>query len=944
MASVEFGILGPVEVRIAGQATDAGHSKQCAVLAVLLLDLGAAVSPELLIDRVWGEEPPPSVRNVLYSYVARLRAIIAIAAEPDIRLDRSAGGYLLRAKPEQLDLDRFRRLTGAATAGEDERGAALLREALSLWRGPALAGLDSPWLRAMRDTLELERTAALLDLNDVRLRLGQHTALLPELSAQAAASPADERLISQLMLALYRSGQQAQALARFEHTRQHLASEFGADPGPELRALHQRILRADPALTETAPGAPPPLVVIPEPGAATPAVVPRQLPAAAPDFTGRATELQNLTQILTDASPGAPGTVVISAIGGTAGVGKTTLALHWAHQIAHQFPDGQLYMNLRGFDPSGTPATAIEAIRDFLDALAMPPERVPRTPQAEMSLYRSLLSHKRMLIVLDNARDEAQVRPLLPASPASLVIVTSRNRLSGLAAADGARLLSLDVLSHDEAIQLLTARIGASRAAAETGAVAEIATLCAGLPLALAIAAARAATRARFPLSALAAELRDRAGRLDVLDADDPAAGVRAVFSWSYRQLSEESARMFRLLGLHPGPDISAPAAASLAGCQASEARRLLRELARDCLITEHAPGRYAFHDLLRVYAAAQANEYDSESDRIAASSRVLDHYLHTAAPAALLLESMREPIALQPMGPGVDPERLTDYQQALAWFEAERQSLLAAVAFADSSGFEVHAWQIPWTMADYLQRRGQWHEKVAIQSVALAAAERLGDATGQAVSHGLLGNAYAYAADFDQAAIHFGHCVELYRRLGNRVGEAKVQQGLAFIAERQGRFADALGHCEQSLRMVRAIDDKPGEVRMLNSVGQCHCRLGDYVRARAFCLEALALNAELGNRLYEGVICHSLGLAEHHQGNFGEAVAYYERSLNIARECGDRQYEAHTFGSLGDTHHACGEIPKARDNWGQALAILDDLGLAEADEVRAKLASVQED
>jgi transcriptional regulator with XRE-family HTH domain len=363
-------------------------------------------------------------------------------------------------------------------------------------------------------------------------------------------------------------------------------------------------------------------------GPAGPALagVPHQLPAAVTDFTGRAVEVAALAQIVENAGGGGPGTVVISAIGGTAGVGKTALALHWAHQVAGRFGDGQLYVNLCGFGPSGSPATASGAIRGLLDALGIQPECIPASPEAQAGLYRSLLSDKRVLLVLDNALDEQQVRPLLPASAGSLVIITSRNQLSGLVAADGARLLILDVLTHAEAVQALAVRLGAGRAAAEPALVDEIAGLCACLPLALAVTAARAAARPGLPLSALAAELRDAAGRLDALDAGDPAASVRAVFSWSYQQLSADTARMFRLLGLHPGPDISIPAAASLAGTSRSEARRMLGELTRGCLVSEYAPGRYAFHDLLRAYAADQARAHDGQAERATATGRVLDY------------------------------------------------------------------------------------------------------------------------------------------------------------------------------------------------------------------------------------------------------------------------------------------------------------------------------
>jgi transcriptional regulator with XRE-family HTH domain/tetratricopeptide (TPR) repeat protein len=612
--------------------------------------------------------------------------------------------------------------------------------------------------------------------------------------------------------------------------------------------------------------------------------VPRQLTAAVPDFTGRVTQLQTLTGILDAAGAGAPGTVVISAIGGTAGVGKTALALHWAHQVAHRFPDGQLHVNLRGFDPSGAPATPAVAIRQFLDALCVPPERVPPTPDAQVALYRSLLAGKRMLIVLDNAHDEQQVRPLLPASPASLILITSRNRLGGLAATDGARLVSLDVLTHDEAMQLLTARLGDSRAAGEREAIDEIACLCARLPLALGIAAARAVTRPRFPLAALAVELRGAVDRLDALDAHDPAVSVRAVFSWSYQQLSDESARMFRLLGLHPGPDITAAAAASLAATDEPAARRLLRELTRDHLIAEHVPGRYAFHDLLRAYAAEQARIRDDERERTAAIGRVLDHYLHTAHGGALLVESSRIPVDLPSPRSGVEPERLASNQQAMAWFQAEQPVLVAAINLGASAGFDVHAWQIPWTMADYLDRRADWEGKLAIERIAVAAATRLGDTVAQIESSRLLANAYSRVGDHDQARAYLWECLELYQRVANPHGEAKTHLFLGGVAVRQGRPADALAHSEQALRLYRAIGEKPGEATLLNNIGHVHGLPGDYRQSRAFCQRALALSAEIGRRSTEAYASDTLGCAEHHLGNLAEAAVCYSRALSLRR------------------------------------------------------------
>jgi tetratricopeptide (TPR) repeat protein/transcriptional regulator with XRE-family HTH domain len=666
----------------------------------------------------------------------------------------------------------------------------------------------------------------------------------------------------------------------------------------------------------------------------------RQLPAAVACFTGRGPELATLTGMLEEAGTGAPGTVVISAIGGTAGVGKTALALQCAHQVADRFPDGQLYVNLRGFDPSGTPAAPAEVIRGFLDALGVPPGQLPPTAEAQAGIYRSLLAGRTMLVVLDNARDEQQVRPLLPASPGSLVIVTSRSQLTGLAAVDGARLVPLDVLSPAEAVRMLTARLGPARVSAEPKALREIASLCACLPLALAVAAARAAARPGFALAALATELHDVGGRLDALSSGDPGSSVRAVFSWSYQQLTPQAARMFRLLGIHCGPDITIPAAASLAGCDPAEARGLLAELARMHLTAEHLPGRYAFHDLLRAYAAEQAHVAEDLPARHEVIGRVLDHYLHTAHTAATLIRPAHEPITVGPLRPGVTPEHLAGRQQAREWLETEHHVLLAAVALADSTGLDVHAWQVPWAMSDYMDWRGHWHLIVAIQGAAVAAATRLGDTAGQAASLRILATACSRLGDNDQALAHTAFSLRLCQQLGDRLGEADVYFIRATVAESQGRYADALGDCEQALRIYQAADNRPGQARMLNNIGWDHDLLGNYQQARLFCQQSLALTAELGLRDVEAAARHTLGYAEHHLGNFTEATTCYERALSLHREAGNRVDEAGALTHLGDCSQDAGELARARQAWQQALAIFEDLQHPNADKVRFKLAS----
>jgi tetratricopeptide (TPR) repeat protein len=543
-----------------------------------------------------------------------------------------------------------------------------------------------------------------------------------------------------------------------------------------------------------------------------------------------------------------------------------------------------------------------------------------------------------MLIVLDNARDEQQVRPLLPVGSGNFVIVTSRNQLIGLAAGEGACLVTLDVLSDAEARQVLGACLGSERAAVEQDAIDEIAWLCARLPLALAIAAAHAVANPRLLLTDLAARLYDTHDRLDALDTGDPSMSVRAVFAWSVRQFGPEAARMFRILGLHPGPDVSVSAAASLAGIALPAARRALRELTAANLLAEHLPGRYGFHDLLRVYAAEQAEAIDDAEARRAATGRVLDHYLHTSRTAAVLLHPTREQVDISSPRAGVITEILADHQQALTWFEAEHQVLLSAVRLADETGFDTYAWQLPWAMADFLNRHGRWHELVALERTALTAATRLGDLTGQAATLRHLGHTYNWLGDYAQASAHLAECLELYGQLGDPIGQARVHQTLCHLAERQDRLADGLHHAEQALSHYRACGNRPGQAAALSNVGWFHALLGDYHRARSLCQQALTLCRELGLPNREAAAWDSLGYAEHLLGNLTEAAACYQQSLALFRNIDDRCNEAVILTHLGDNSHAADEPQQARQAWQLALDIFDDLHHPDADKLRQKL------
>jgi len=671
-------------------------------------------------------------------------------------------------------------------------------------------------------------------------------------------------------------------------------------------------------------------------GPASTAVVPRQLPAGVARFAGRAAQLAELRAWM-QAAGSSDEAVRVLVIGGTAGAGKTALAVHWAHQSAAEFPDGQLYVNLRGFDPSGTPVAPADALRWFLGAFGVTEEQIPDSVDAQAALYRSVLADKRVLVILDNARDAAQVRPLLPGSPSCLVLVTSRARLPGLAATEGARLLPLDVLTGTEARELLAGRLG-ERASAEADAARQLTESCSRLPLALSIVAARAAARPLMPLAELSRELADVQGRLDALDAGDPVASIRAVFSWSCQQLSEPAARLFRLLGLHAGPDVTIPAAASLAAVTPAGAAAAVAELADAHLIAEHAPGRYAFHDLLRAYAADLARTTDPEELRDEAVYRVLDHYLHTAGAGTRLLNPLRPLLPVEPARPGVSPEILTCSADAQAWFAAERQVLLAAIGQADEAGLDTYAWQLPWAVWLFFDREGYWHDQVAIQHTAIAAAKRLGDRAAQAHVYRDLSATYSRLGQLAEARVYCTQALDLHHELGDRLGEARAHNDIMILAEQQGRLAEALGHAQLALALYREEGYEPGLAKMLNGVGYIHAQLGEYQQALEFCEQALSMSRGRVDPLNEGAIWDSVGYVLFHLGRFDEAITHIRTALRTIEGMAGGYYQTTMLVHLGDVYHAAGDADQARQTWEQALAILEHLHHSDADQVRARL------
>ncbi|MEJ3745996.1 tetratricopeptide repeat protein [Actinomycetes bacterium KLBMP 9797] len=668
---------------------------------------------------------------------------------------------------------------------------------------------------------------------------------------------------------------------------------------------------------------------------------PAQLPPDVAGFAGRERALARL-----DAATRQTAVAVVS---GTAGVGKTALAVHWAHRVADRFPDGQLYVNLRGFDPGGRLMTPAAAIRGFLDALGVPPDGVPAALDSQVGLYRSRVAGKRMLIVLDNARDADQVRALLPGTPTAFVVVTSRDRLTALVAGVGAEPVMLDPLSTMEATELLARRLGADLVADEPDAVERIIAACARLPLALAITAARV-RQSGFALEVAAVELSEAGRRLDVLDTADRTSQVRAVFSWSYASLTPPAARLFRLLGLHPGPDLTAPAAASLAAGLAGTAssasqslmatRAPLVELVQANLLAEHAPGRYACHDLLRVYAAELCRTTDGDGERAAAVGRMLDHYTHSAYGADRLRYPLRDPIRipLEPPAPGTRPEELPDERRATAWLAAEHAVLLAVLRYAAQAGFDAATWQLAWALRTFHVYGGHWADMTAAWTAAAAAAHRLGAPAAAADAHRCAALATIYLGQYDEADAQCRRALSLFAAADDHVGLGEAHQSMALLCERRGEPRLALDHAERAVAAFEAGGHDRGRAKALNAVGWYHALLGEPGPALDTCAQALALLERFGDRYGQAHTWDSLGYAHHRAGDTHQAVASYGRAVALFQELGDRGDEADTLVRLGDTHLAAGDRDAADAAWRRALDILTALRHPAAATVLARL------
>lgn len=893
-------MLGPWEVRVEGRQVELPNRLRVA-LAVLAMSVGRPVPVDHLIAMLWdGDDAGRRPRRTVQTYIARLRRTLGAAA-----IVSHPAGYVLDAATVDVDVPRFTALVGPGDPLHEREN---LIEAAALWRGAPFQGLDATRLPEVHASTLIERRLAAIERRvDLDIRDGDPATCVTELLELTAAHPTRESLWVRLLDVLRRCGRHAEALERYETVRRHLAEELGADPGGELRAIHAALLAGQ------RPQAPV--------RHQTPTVIPRQLPPDLAAFTGRRDALDLLDPHLSQ-----PTAMPLLTISGPPGVGKTTLAVHWGHQVARRFPDGQLYADLRAYAPSGRPRGAAEVVGGFLEALGVRLRDAPVAEDARFALYRSLLADRAVLVVLDNAREAEQVRRLLPGSARCLTVVTSRERLTGLIAVDGARPVVLDVLSAGEARNLLEKRLGTARVHADLEATALVIGRCAGLPLALAVAAARAALRPGLPMASMARELEPGPG-LDGFTDNDLLGDVRSVFSWSYHPLSPAAARLFRLLGTLPGTDVDAIAAASLAGVAESEARQLLRELTDAALITDNGD-RYGHHDLLRAYAAERSRAEDTEPERRAALGRLLDHYLRSADAASRVLDPNRAPVT-------TDAPEFTDREDALTWFDAEHDNLQAAAVRAGTSGFPGHARDLAWTLLPFQSLRGRWDDAVAAHLAAAGAAGDRPDPARDAVIHARLARLHAMRENETAARREISVALALVEGAAPDVCGA-VDQHAAQVYDLLGDHASALRHAQSGLARVRGRAHL--EARALNQVGWFQANLGDLDAAARSCGEALVVNRAIGNRLGEASTLHSLGLVHRRRGDLAEAARHYAEAAECYREQDVSYSLAVTLRDLGETHAQLGRTGPARDAWQEAATIFAALGRSETHDVEIAL------
>ncbi|MFF3484606.1 tetratricopeptide repeat protein [Streptomyces sp. NPDC002701] len=929
---MELRLLGPSELWAGDRPVDLGQPRQRLVLAVLAADAGRLLTVSSLVDRVWDDAPPDAARSTLYSHVSRIRRVLeeaarrtgATAGQPPLQLVRVSGGYLLKAADDSIDLLRFRALVAQARLlrpGDTECGR-ILRDALDLWRGSPLADLPGAWAERTRTAWLNERLEAALLWARAESAAGRTAQAIGRMRSLADEYPLAEPLAALLVRSLARTGRTAEALDHYAEVRRRLADELGAVPGAELRAAYEDTLRDRPVTAHGAEPAPPP------DGTGTSPVRPAQLPTDVRAFTGREEQLDELSRhLLAGEDEGGPTTtVVVSAVSGTAGVGKTALAVHWSHRTRERFPDGQLYADLRGYD-ADEPVPAADVLTGFLVALGVPGPEIPLRLDDRAARYRTELSERRMLVVLDNASSSEQIRPLLPGAALCRTVVTSRDTLSSLVSLHGAHRLVLDVLPPADAVRLLHTLIGA-RAASEPQAAAVLAERCGRLPLALRIAAELALSRPASPLSDLTAELDDQRARLELLDSDDdPRAAVRAVFSWSYDRLPAEAAATFRLLGLHPGPDVDVYAAAALCGRPVADTRQALDLLARGHLIQPTRRGRYGMHDLLRVYAAWQAERHDGGTHREAALDRLLTHYLAASCAAMDVLFPAEGHLRPRVGAPSTELPPFSTADLAQEWLAAERSVLAAVTAAEAARGRAEYAVGLATALHRHFDTRGLFTDALVVHGNALRAARAAGDRRGEAEVRTCVGATHRRLAQYDEAVRHHTEALDLCRQVGLPVTEARNLTNLGVLHELRGHYREAADRHGEAVVLFRKVGDVGGEADTLNNLGIVHELLDDYETAAVQHRQALALYRTLGNTFGEASALGNLGIVLSRLDRHATAADHFEQALALFRRLGHRGGEAHALSNLGDAHHRLGHHQRAAGHQRAALAVFQRTG-----------------
>ncbi|MEU8080279.1 BTAD domain-containing putative transcriptional regulator [Catellatospora citrea] len=901
---MEIRLLGPIEVDIGGSAADVGTSRQRAVLAVLAVEAGTPVAVESIIDRVWGQAPPRRVRDALHVYVARLRRSFRMA-DPgygDV-LVRRPPGYALNLDPTMVDAHRFRLLLQQARPGAqpDHIRAVHARQALDLCRGTPMAGVPGDWAAGMRSAWEQHRVDATLIWASLELAGGRADLAIDELAQLMQQHPLAEPVAAVLMRALCAVGRSTEALDRYLKVRQALVEELGVEPGHELVRLHQAILRGEiGAESQPVSPAPAPPSAIGARLAQQPGVdsggsfrsatrggstPPLQLPADVAAFVGREIELRVLDDLVLapSASPPRP---TVSTITGTAGIGKTAFAIRWAHSASSRFPDGQLYVNLRGFDPLRPPTPAIEVLRGFLRALGVAPAEIPQDPDEAAARYRSELADRRMLILLDNARTAEQVRPLLPGVGTCTTLVTSRNRLTGLVASHGATPVELQLLSPQQAALLLRTIVGAK--ADDETATGQLAQRCAYLPLALRIAAARLLCHRHLTVDEYVHDLLHGDALAALAAEDDERSEVRAAFALSYRDLTDDARRLFRLLHLMPGQDFGREAAAALIGVGSDQARRLLHQLCDAHLVAEQQPGRYAMHDLLRRYSHAQAETEESSEALREASRRMVDFYSDTLHEAFPHFQQRRNEARRDLAYPPADPLRFPDRESALAWHDAERASLVAVTQLAAAHGWHNAAWQLADSFFGYFVSRRHWQDWFTALRVGLASAEEISHRDAAARMHNALGVVLKQTGRYDQAREHYQRGLALAEEIGNSRMVAGFHVNLGGLLVTEGDPRTAVAHLQKALADPdHGHNPQFATITYLNYA--CALIELDWLdEAQASLMKSLQLAEDARDLLNACYVHHNLAEVALRRNDFASAQVHAEHELELAAQLGD--------------------------------------------------------